>query len=444
MKYTIQTVLLIITCISVHSQNFVDFSPRFDEDINGDIIVVGNAILGPNNEPFDGTETNDEIEMQYIDIDEDDTTFSSSSADVTIIGSAQLDIVYAGLYWSAVNPSTGDKTQVRFKGPNSSYENVSGTLIFDANSTDPIIGNNGSSVDGGNSFPYVAYADVTSIVQNLESNTGTYTVANVLSAEGRTSDVGNGTGHAAGWALIIVYEDDTLLRRSITSFDGFSSISIAGQNAALDVPVDGFRTPEEGSVRLKLAFAVLEGDQAITGDQLGVNGFALSAKDRSFSNFFNSSISQFDGRSSANRNPNSRNTLGFDAGILSIANPDNTVIENSDTSATINLITSGDTFHPYFLAFSVDTDPLELSVEDSVAKAAVILQPNPVLDVVDIKSPNSPITGVNIFDVRGVRIMRKLDENLQQLNISNLPQGIYFMALQNAKGNVFTKKIIKK
>src|SRR5690606_29691161 len=101
----------------------------------------------------------------------------------------------AGLYWGAVNPGEESITNVKIKGPTGGYTDVTGTIIHNAGTT---------SVDGGNSFSYACYADVTSIVQGLASNLGTYTIANVSSDEGETSDFNNGTGHSAGWSLFIV------------------------------------------------------------------------------------------------------------------------------------------------------------------------------------------------------------------------------------------------
>ena len=201
--------------------------------------------------------------MQYIDIDGDASTFSSSSADLEIPNPDCYRIIYAGLYWGAVNPGTESITNVKFKGPIGGYNDIQGTIIYDAN---------GNSVDGGDSFSYACYADVTDIVTGFGSVTdlGTYTVANVSSGEGETANFTpyNGTGQSAGWSLFIVYEDPTLPGKSITSFDGFSAIS-ASQNPTSDIPVDGFRTvPAPAPVRANFAFATLEGDSPISGDRL--------------------------------------------------------------------------------------------------------------------------------------------------------------------------------
>jgi hypothetical protein len=239
-KTTFQRIPLILIIIFLgiqsYAQNFVPFTPRFDQDIKGDIVLIGNNILGPDNNPFnDDSVYNHNVDMQYIDIDGDATTFSSSSADL-VIGNPNCYIIkYAGLYWGAVTSGAEPITNVKFKGPTGGYNDITGTLIFDAA---------GTSVDGGNSFPYACYADVTSIVTGLTPNLGTYTVGNVSSALGQTGafDPYNGTGYSAGWSLFIVYEDPTLPGKSITSFDGFSAISVPGNNPNLDIPISGFRT----------------------------------------------------------------------------------------------------------------------------------------------------------------------------------------------------------
>ncbi|MFD0837469.1 chromophore lyase, partial [Mariniflexile aquimaris] len=334
--------LLLLNGLQAIAQNFVPFNPRFNQDVKGDILLIGNNILGPNNNAYnDNNAYNNNVRMRYIDIDGDNSTFSSSSADLVIPNPACYEIIYAGLYWGAVTPGAAPITNVRFKGPSGGYNDITGTVIYNAG---------GSQVS--NSFPYACYANVTSIVRGLANNQGTYTVGNVSSAEGRTSDFGNGTGYSAGWSLFVVYQDPTLPGKSITSFDGFSAIS---SSVNLDVPVSGFRTvPAPTPVRANFAFAALEGDKPISGDRLRINGTSLSASDRHWNNFFNSSVTQLSGLPVNNRNPNSTNTLGFDTGILNVPNPSNTVIANDATSAVVRLESSQDAYFPYFYAFAVE------------------------------------------------------------------------------------------
>ena len=343
------TISLLFFGLQFYAQNYIPFTPRFNQDLKGDIILIGNNILGPDNNAFnDNSVYNHNVDMQYIDIDGDASTFSSSSADLDIPNPNCYRIIHASLYWGAVSPGNEPITEVKFKGPVGGYNDIQGTIVFDAN---------GTSIDGGDSFSYACYADVTDIVTNLGTDLGTYTVANVSSAEGETAtfDPFNGTGQSAGWSLFVVYEDPTLPGKSITSFDGFSAISVPGGNPNLDIPVSGFRTvPAPAPVRANFAFATLEGDSPILGDRLLLNGVSLSTTDRPVNNFFNSSVTQMNATPVNDRIPNSTNTLGFDTGVMAIPNPGNSVIANDATSATVRLETSGDTYFQYFFAFAVD------------------------------------------------------------------------------------------
>ncbi|WP_142786287.1 T9SS type B sorting domain-containing protein [Changchengzhania lutea] len=342
-------VFLFLMGVQLVAQNYTPFTPRFNQDLKGDIVLIGNNILGPDNNAFnDNSVYNHNVDMRYIDIDSDPLTFSSSSADLGIANPNCYSIIHAGLYWGAVTNGTEPINQVKFKGPTGAYNDIVGTIIYDAN---------GTSVDGGNSFSYACYADVTAIVTGLTTDLGTYTVANVSSAEGETETFTprNGTGYSAGWSLFVVYEDPTMPGKSITSFDGFSAISVAGGNPSLDIPVSGFRTiPAPAPVRANFAFATLEGDSPIVGDQLLLNGVNLSTADRPVDNFFNSSVTQLSALPVNNRNPNSTNTLGFDTGVMVVPNPSNAVIANNATDAVVRLETSGDTYFNYFFALAVD------------------------------------------------------------------------------------------
>src|SRR5690554_507408 len=336
-------VTILLMSLQTIAQNFVPFTPRFNRDLKGDIRLIGNNILGPySNAPYNNNSTwNHQINMIYVDVDGDPTTFNSSSADLEIPNPACYKIVHAGLYWGAVNNGNSSMTQVKFKGPTGGYHDITGTIIYQANGTQT-----------GNSYPYSSYADVTDIVSALGTDLGTYTVANVSTAQGRTDQVGNGTGHSAGWSLFIVYEDPTLPGKSITSFDGFSSIN---SSVNVNIPVSGFRTvPAPIPVRANFAFAALEGDKPISGDRLRLNGVTMSTLDRPSNNFFNSTVTQLSALPVLNRNPNSTNTLGFDTGVMVVPNPGNNVINNGATSAVIRMESNQDQYFAYFCAFAVD------------------------------------------------------------------------------------------
>lgn len=331
------------------SQNIVPFTPRFDDDLKGDILTIGNTVLGPSNDPLNtNIGNNSGVNMLHIDIDGDPATFNSSSAELVIPNPNCFVIRHAALYWGAVEPepNTSDATvrAIKFKGPSGGYIDIEGDIIYRDESTDL-----------NTAFPYACVADVTDYIQSLPSSLGYYTAANIATRTGVGNDAvpRNRNGYTAGWSLFIVYEDPTIPSRSITSFDGFSAI-FQGQ-PSVDISIDGFRTlPAPQPVRANLAFATLEGDLSINGDRMSLNGTNLSSTDRPAGNFFRSRVTQLDAQPVDNRVPNSSNTLGFDTGVLLVPNPGNSVIANGDTSATMGLTTTNDFFLQYFFAFAVE------------------------------------------------------------------------------------------
>ncbi|OYQ42812.1 hypothetical protein CHU92_03815 [Flavobacterium cyanobacteriorum] len=118
-RYTVRIIILaglLLAGATAFSQTPVppSFSPRLpggNIKIKGDIVLVGNNILNradaanPSqaNIPFNGGENNNSLNMEYIDIDDDPTTFSSSSANLQLTGSC-FKVKYAGLYWASTYP----------------------------------------------------------------------------------------------------------------------------------------------------------------------------------------------------------------------------------------------------------------------------------------------------------------------------------------------------
>jgi large repetitive protein len=351
--------LLFILSFNSFSQNLVPFTTRFDDKLKGDILLIGNNILNRQsttesaNTPYNtslvpaGNVNNSTLNMQYINVDPTGGNFSSSSANLVVPAASRncYVIKHAGLYWGAVlRGNNPDFNKVKFKYPGSAnYQNIEGDVIIRDNNV------RGEGL-------YVCYSDVTNLL-NPTNAEGTYTLANVLARTGRSADVGAGPGNCAGWTLFIVYEDPKLSSKSITSFDGFSSI---GGTTTRDILIDGFKTIPVGPVRAKLAFSALEGDRSLIGDQMKINPTAnpadniVSTPERFADNFFNGTVNDLSGVLPG-RNPDSNNTISYDAGIIEVLNtPNNKIIKNNDTRATIQLSSTGDFYNLFFTAFSVE------------------------------------------------------------------------------------------
>jgi gliding motility-associated-like protein/uncharacterized repeat protein (TIGR01451 family) len=339
------------------------FDVRYENELRGDLTFIANNIVNRDSgsrdpeDPYNATGSsssyNDDLNMQYIDIDGDGSTFSSSSATLAVPDPSCSLIRYAGLYWSAVYKGSdrSDFNQVKFRVPGGSYVDLTADeILFD--------GYNDS--DFGSYSPYACYKDVTSMVSALANPDGEYFVANVRASSG-SSITG---GISGGWTLVVVYENPTLPGKYITTFDGYAGIK-SGQT--VDVPFSGFTTlPAPFPVRAKLGVATLEGDNRISGDRLAIradsNGSftTLGNTVNPTTNFFNSNITIEDNIITT-RNPNSVNTLGWDVDLFTIPNPNQTVIPNSETGATLRASSTQDKYDIFFT--SLDVEIIEPNIE---------------------------------------------------------------------------------
>ena len=187
---------------------------------------------------------------------------------------------------------------------------------------------------------YQAFHDVTAIVN--ERGAGSYRVANVQLGTGKSSG-----GQLGGWSLVVVYGNADAPSRNLTVFDGFRFV---GQGQTLTIPLSGFLTPPIGDVRSVVGIVAYEGDLGSTGDVARLNGVVLSDPVNPANNTFNSTISG-GGAIATARNPNYRNTLGFDADLFT-APPG--ALGNGQTSANVGLTTTLDVYAPGVVTMATD------------------------------------------------------------------------------------------
>ncbi len=351
------TTCLLLFAYTGISQVKNDFDVRYENELRGDLTFIANNIVNRDEggddpeDPYNSTgrssEYNDRLNMQYIDIDGDPSTFSSSSATLAVPDSNCSLVRYAGLYWSAVyrdNNRSSDFDEVKFRVPGGSYVDLTADeILFDGD---------GDS-DFGSYAPYACYKDVTSIITGLANPDGEYFVANVRASSGDNVQ----GGVSGGWSLVVVYENPTLPGKYITTFDGYAGIK---SGETVDIPFSGFTTlPAPFPVNAKLGVAALEGDNRISGDQLAIRADSnasfttLSNTANPSNNFFNSNITD-EGVIQTNRNPNSVNTLGWDVDLFTIPNPSQSVIPNSETGATLRASSSQDKYDIFFTSLDVE------------------------------------------------------------------------------------------
>ncbi len=394
MKNSSFFLMLLLTIVGggrVFGQNHVDFNSLYRKTLQGDMIMVGNSILNvgdtrPANTPYVGShDNNSRIGLQYADVDGDPSTFNSSSAFVSHPTSACLKVDKAYLYWSVaytqerVNNQVNPKFErnkfnsVKFKTPNSLYQSFTGIRIYDGNHE---LARKPNSEDSQRAYVY--RADVTNMLltegaARNGSFSGDYTVANIMAPYGTEW---SGVGYAAGWTLVIIYEDKNQTSKMITLFDGFSAIT--STNQSLDISISGFQTIPSGSVKAKMGIAVLEGELGIQGDGLliksalkpaGVPIDAPGGRTTSFyPNFFNSRITDTAPTPNTNRTPASTNLLGFDVAIFDIPNSANSLLDNNTTSVILSPFTLQDSFYPFVVAFNVEVIAPAVVVEKKIYK----------------------------------------------------------------------------
>lgn len=455
-KFLIVLIFLNLTTSVGYSQIAAPFKIRYQSNIKGDMIIIANNIVNradynnDANQPFynhtNSAKINDEFEMEYIDVDQDESTFSSSSADLFLDNPSNKKIVYAGLYWAAtykyndggvkntnnfypIDPRRDSVSIIKIKFPSKEkYTEIRGTKIFDGL----------YNRDLKEMAPYAVYADITSEVVELTNPSGVYTVANISSTEGKLKG-----GISAGWTLVIVYEDNTMTEKNITTYDGFAT----GYEKPIDINFDGFKTVSNGDVSVKFACSALEGDNNIIGDQVLISSnrsktfVPLANTYRKANNFFNSCITD-ENQYFMNRFPDSKNTLGYDACLLTIPNQNNTVIPNNATQSCIRMQSTGDNFFLFFAALNVETTSNQSNIIQSLKVTNSNIKTGGVQKVVTENSTIKFIPANSDFvsdNTKTASVISRINKNtainskkntieIQTASISNQIPGYYIIA----------------
>lgn len=370
------------------------FEVRYESYIQGNVTIISNQILNrksgktdantPYNDRTDKSKLNDEFDMAYIDIDDNPDTFSSSEASLLLEEVDDKKIVYAGLYWSATYPCNSSKRDQfwEFKAVDPKREPVE-NILFKLPEADTYVEIKGSLLFDGiknpmlkKTAPYVAYADITSLVQSLSTPNGPYTVANIRATQGKISG-----GSAAGWMIYFVYEDPKETHKFVISYDGFAGITARPH----EVDFSGFRVLPNGNIHAQLGIAALEGDLTLDGDQLEIKSdtsseyVSIEHSLKPKHNFFNSSLVLYNNYFE-DRKPASLNTLGFDTALFELENSENILINNQTQKVTLKLKTNGDNYHFFWTAFTVESEPFQIKEEPTIM---AILESNMTHEIID-------------------------------------------------------------
>ncbi len=416
-------------CIcSLYAQR--QFIPDTKIYLKGNSTLIGNNILSVDaKKPYNETTVNDFTNLQFIDVDSDPNTFSSSAANLKII-ETDAEIEYAALYWSAIykykkgkkiiepfkrkgktyrrevyvaEDATRDLdvNNILFKTPESDYQNINGQIIFD---------NFNDEIAFPKTKPYVCYANVTSLLKNNTNLNGTYTVANIKATEGYVAG-----GASGGWLLYVVYKTDTATPKYFTTYNGFLDVF----KKPVDIVFNDFKSQEDGIIETSLLIGALEGDQKFKSDKCSFYNTQNKTYVPIFNtvrpkyNFFNSSIS-INETVYTDRNPNSKNTFGFDLFKIKLPNEQNTIISNNSSQATIQFSSKADKFYLFFVAFETEITPIYL---ESIPAKPMALKAN----------------DQTLVPEETKKAVEKI-KNLKTITVPSIAAGFYLVT------NVFSKK----
>lgn len=233
---------------------------------------------------------------------------SESSAEFTL--EANQEIVAAYLYWSG--SGTGD-LEVELNGI---------PIVSERTYTFSYMSTNGLLLEF-----FAARADITDLLTT--SGNGTYTLSELDLIEAIQpycqSNGGNATNYG-GWAITVVYEDDTLPLNQINIFDGLETVFSA--NPAVTIVLENLNVLDNAGA--KIGFLAWEGDVNIANNEtLRINGSILS------NDPLNPANNAFNGTNSFT---NSSELYNMDIDFYSIENN----IQPGDTNAVIDLTSSQD------------------------------------------------------------------------------------------------------
>ena len=168
---------------------------------------------------------------------------------------------------------------------------------------------------------FAAYADITTIVQDLGNTTYTVSDFDLTNVIGSYCSTGTNFG---GWAITIIYEDSNLPLNQLNVYDGLQSVP-----TSLTITLDNLNVLDnEGA---KIGFVAWEGDAGLAvSEQLSINGNLIGNPPLNPNNNAFNGTNSFTGAS---------DLYNMDIDVYNIQNN----ISIGDSSATIEL-TSGQDF----------------------------------------------------------------------------------------------------
>ena len=279
--------------------------------------------------------------------------FNASSSPIVVPAGALIK--HATLFWGgSMRLNAGDGAAVN--------PNAKGTVLFArgsescAESNICLVTANESDIaqinPTSNLGPYRASADITAKLTDPSltwSTSGPYKSLTVSAANIQTTI---GRDKAAGWGLIVVYENASESPHHIRILKGLAQESLIEDDEFI---FDGFQTAATGNVLSEIGMVAFDGDASSASDSISVvdaGGSAIIADRANLDNNIANSTISMGGMISPYLNntsvDRSTNTFGVDVDRISMVNG----LSHNVTSAKVWPSVTGDTFYITGLAMS--------------------------------------------------------------------------------------------
>ncbi len=386
-----------------------DFAIRFKENITGNVYTIGNSVLCPKNrngECISDTDvSNTSLDLRYIDVDNNSSTFNSSKAKLNIPSGRKT--LFVGLYAQGYVDDTSSVNQAIEKLKNPilvTIEKTQKTISVCPEQID-LIANTNRYTYTTDGYTYSIFSEIKEL-ENIDTDqiNDWITVANIYANEGTEN---TGLGNFGAWTLIVVYEDpkgqDVL--RNVTIYDGYKKISYFDNMAYLRLQLDGFFTPKYGDIDSKLMLFVGEGDKYITGDHFYFNNTNISHQTSGVDNAFYSHIDE-----TITRYPSIVNNNGIDIQIYNIGNTG----ENA-----LNLMQHNQSEADFEFRSQLDSNRNAEAFFPSMATFTTQLYKPKVCYIETISKNGKPLENsvVTLGDTLTSKIIIKNDDNEEAYNI---------------------------
>lgn len=283
-------------------------------------------------------------------------SINSNSSSAFLNLPINYQILYAELFWGGIYQD------------NTTGLDVTSQIDNNINLTDPRGITTSIAVTPNTSqqnipYGYVRSADVTNIIS--VAGAGKYTVSGVAAILTGNFTVGNVDNYFAGWSLYVIVEDLSQSHKNMTIWNSFDT-------PGTFVNISGFSTPATGSVAGRLFISAGSGNANLTGDQLRFGPTAgtvtaLSTPTNLVSNFFVGVICDRYGNvnttgtwgnvnDTANVTPVQGNRSMYDLTGVDVSS----TLQNNQTSAVININSTGDGIISNALALEIEVNAANL------------------------------------------------------------------------------------